>query len=114
MSPYRYAHKHDHVDDCRETHREGAQKQALVWMAKNSGEEVGIETIAQTGDDGKEDEDADVEDEEDDGYDLQPVTVVRELMKQYGHDACAHCDDEPAVADSSPSQQLAMSRALRT
>ena len=83
-------------------------------MAKNSGEDFGIEAIAQTGDDGKEDKNAEVKDEEDDGYDLQPVAVVRELMEQYGHDACAHCNDEPAVADNSLGQQWTVSRALGT
>jgi hypothetical protein len=112
VSPHRYAHKYYHVDDCREAYRKGRQEQALMWMAKNHEEDFGIETIAQTGYDGEENKNADVEDEEDDGYDLEPVTVVRELMEQNRHDACAHRDYEPSVANRSPSQRLAVSRAL--
>jgi hypothetical protein len=66
-------------------------------MAKDSGEKFGIHRIAQKGDDGEEDEEADVEDEENDGYYLEPVAIVRKLVEEDGHDASAHCDNEPAI-----------------
>jgi hypothetical protein len=102
MSPYRYAHKHDHVDKCRETHRKGSQEQALMGMAKNRGEGFGTENIAQAGYEREEDEEAEIEDEENDGYDLQPVAIVGELMEQNRQDASAHCDDEPADVKQTP------------
>lgn len=74
-------------------------------MAKDSREKFGIHRIAQQGDDGEEDEEADVEDEENDGYDLEPVAIVRELMEQDGYDASAHCDDEPAISQGSLNQR---------
>src|SRR2546423_12022503 len=81
-------------------------------MAKDSREKSGIHRIAQQGDDGEEDEEADVEDEENDGYDLEPVAIVRELMEQGGHDASAHCDNEPATPQGSLNQRMTFPRAF--
>jgi hypothetical protein len=112
MAPYRYAHKDNHVNDRRETHGKGCQEQALMWMAKDSGEDFGIESVAQAGYDGEEDEEADVEDEEDDGYDLEPAAVVRELVEYNGQDASTHGDYEPSVVNRLLGQRLTVSRAL--
>ena len=81
-------------------------------MAKDSKEKSGIHRIAQQGNDGEEDEEADVEDEENDGYDLEPVAIVRELMEQGGHDASAHCDNEPAIPQGSLNQRMTVSDAF--
>jgi len=75
-------------------------------MAKDSREKFGIHRIAQQGDDGEEDEEADVEDEENVGYDPEPVAIVRELMEQDGHDASAHCDNEPTIPQGSLNQRM--------
>ena len=72
-------------------------------MTKDGGEEFGVHHIAQQGNDGEDDEEAEVENEENDGYDLEPVAIVRKLMEDDGHDASAHCDDEPAIPQGGPS-----------
>jgi hypothetical protein len=81
-------------------------------MAKDRREKVGIHRIAQQGDDGEEDEEADVEDEENDGYDLEPVAIVRELMEHDGHNASAHCDNEPPIPQGSLNQRTTFPRAF--
>ena len=81
-------------------------------MAKDSREKSGIHRIAQQGEDGEEDEEADVEDEENDGYDLEPVAIVRELMEQGGHDASGHCDNEPAISQESLNQRMTFPHAF--
>jgi hypothetical protein len=74
-------------------------------MAKNSGKDVGIERVAQARYEGQQDEEADIEDEKNDGYDLEPVAIVRELMEQDGHDASAHCNHKPSVANKALNQR---------
>jgi hypothetical protein len=73
-----------------------------MWMAKNGGEDFGMENVAQTGYEREEDEETEVEDEENDGYDLQPVAIVGELMEQIRQDPSAHCDDEPSDVEQAP------------
>ena len=68
-------------------------------MAKHSRKDVRIENVPQARDKGEEEEKSEVEDEKNDGDDLEPVSIVRELMEQDRYDASAHCDDEPAVPD---------------
>ena len=72
-------------------------------MAKDSREKLGIHRVAQKGDNGEEEKEAEVKDEENVGYYSEPVAIVRELMEEDGHDASAHCDNEPAIPQGFPS-----------
>jgi hypothetical protein len=76
-----------------------------MWMAKNSGEDVGIERVAQARYEGEHDEEAGIEDEKNDGDDLEPVAIVRELMEQGGHDASGHYNCKPSVANKALNQR---------
>jgi hypothetical protein len=77
-----------------------------MWMAKNSGEDVGIERVTQARYEGEQDEEAGIEDEKNDGDDLEPVAIVRELMEQDGHDASGHCNYKPSVANKALNQRV--------
>jgi hypothetical protein len=68
-------------------------------MAKHSRKDLRIENVPQARYKGEEEEKSEVEDEKNDGDDLEPVSIVRELMEQDRYDSSAHCDDEPAVPD---------------
>ena len=98
MAPYRHTHEDNHVDDSRETYGKGGQEQALVWMTENCGEDFGIERVPQASYDAEYDEEANIENEKNDGYDLEPVAIIRELVKQDRQDAGAHRNYKPSVA----------------
>lgn len=65
-----------------------------------------MENVPQARYEGEQDEEADIEDEKNDGYDLEPVAIVRELMEQDGHYASGHCNYKPSVANRPLSQRL--------
>jgi hypothetical protein len=48
----------------------------LMWMTKNGGEDFRIEHVPQARYEGEQDEEADIEDEKKDRYDLEPVAIV--------------------------------------
>lgn len=56
-----------------------------------------VQDVAQGRDAREQHEKHDVKHEENDGDDLEPVPVVRQLVQQNGNDASAHCDDEPSI-----------------
>ena len=106
MTPYWRAHEGNHDDERCETYGKGRQEQALMWMANNAEEDFGIERVPQARYEGEQDEEADIEDEKNDGYDLEPVAIVRELMEQDGHYASGHVNYKPSVANRPLSQRL--------
>ena len=67
-----------------------------MGMAKHTGEDLGVEGVSEGGDEGKKDEEDEVENEKDYGDYTEPVAVVGELMEEDGEDAGRHGDDEPA------------------
>jgi len=81
MTPYRHTHDDNHVDDGRETYGNGGQEQALVWMTENGEEDFGIERVPQARYNAEYDEEANIENKKNDGYDLEPVPIIRELVK---------------------------------
>ena len=70
-------------------------------MAKHGGKDLRIENVPQARHKGEEEKEGEVEDEENDGNDLEPVSIVRQLMEQDRYDPGAHRDDVPAVPDQS-------------
>jgi hypothetical protein len=66
-------------------------------MAKHSRKDLRIENVPQARYKGEEDEKSEVEDEKNYGDELEPVSIVRQLMEQDRYDSSAHCDDEPAI-----------------
>lgn len=106
MTPYWGTHKDNHDDERCETYRDGRQEQALMWMTKNGEEDFGMEHVPQARYEGEQDEEADIEDEKNDGYDLEPVAIVRELVEQDGHYASGHRNYEPPVANRAVSQRF--------
>jgi hypothetical protein len=61
-------------------------------MAEYGANDFRIHGITQARDEQEDEEEDNVKDEEDDGYNAEPVAVVRELVQQYGHNARAHRD----------------------
>ena len=68
-----------------------------MWMSKNSRKDLWIEDVPQAGYKGEEEKKEQVQDEENDGKYLKPVSVIRQLMKQDRYDSGTHCDDEPSM-----------------
>ena len=100
MTPRRRTNQDRHVNQSRETDGEAGDEEALVRMTEYSREDVGMEGVAQDGNEGEEEEEGEVEDEEDVGEDVEPVGVVGELVERDGDDAGGHGDDEPSVTVS--------------
>jgi hypothetical protein len=76
-----------------------ATNRTLMRMTKHGREDLRIENVAQARYQGEEEEKSEVEDEENDGDDLEPVYIVGKLVEQDRYDSSAHRDDEPAVPD---------------
>ena len=71
-------------------------------MSKHSGKDPGVENIAQARNKGEEEEEAEVEDKEDNRNYFQPVSIVRQLVKQNRYNSGAHSDDEPSFWPQPP------------
>jgi hypothetical protein len=99
VTPRWHAHQHGHVDERCKAHGEGGHEQTLMRMTKHGREDLRIENVAQARYQGEEEEKSEVEDEENDGDDLEPVYIVGKLVEQDRYDSSAHRDDEPAVPD---------------
>lgn len=76
-TPLRHADEHNHVDNGRESHRKGAQKETLSRVADHRYPNLRVETISQGGDCQKDNEEEHVEREQDIRDILQPTAVIR-------------------------------------
>jgi hypothetical protein len=66
-------------------------------MSKDSGKDLWIDDVPQAGYKGEEEKKEQVQDKENDGKYLKPVSVIRQLMKEDRYYSGAHCDDEPSM-----------------
>ena len=81
MAPLRRTHQDSHVDERSKAHRKGRQEQTLMRMPKHSWKDMGMENVAKARYESEEKEEDEVEDEEDCGYDTEPVAVVGQLVE---------------------------------
>ena len=68
-------------------------------VTHHGGDNLWVERIAQNRDEGKEEEESNVEDKEDVGENVQPVGMVGELVEDDRDDTGRHGDDEPSDHD---------------
>lgn len=64
-------------------------------MPKHSLEKPSEVDVSNDTDDHKDDEEKNVQTEDDDRDPIKPAAIVRQIMKQDRHNACAHIDREP-------------------
>ena len=76
MAPDGHAHQDNHVYESRETDWKCCHEQALVRMAKHRGEDLREEGISEAGYAGEKEEEYEIEDKENGGDDVQPVSIV--------------------------------------
>jgi hypothetical protein len=72
-----------------------------VWVTQYGRDQLREQDVSQNRDEGEQQEQYDVDDEEDLRDDVEPVSVVGELVDHDGCHSCAHGDDEPST-DISP------------
>lgn len=80
-----------------------------MWVFENDGYELWKQDVPHGRDEGKEDEETYIEHEEYNRYDLEPISIVRQLVKGDGQDASAHGNNEPSAR-----YQLALHEGIRS
>ena len=98
LSPGRHTHQDSHINQRRQTHRERSQEQTLMRMPKHGWEDLRVHGIPQTRNEREEEEEHQVQHEEDLGNDLEPVSVVGQLVQQDGDHTRAHNNNKPPLS----------------
>ena len=91
----RTAERDECCDERCETHGDGAEEEAVVWVVDHDGPDFGVESVAEDGDYGEDGEDYEVEDEEDDGEPVEAGELEGDVDEEERDDSSAHCYAEP-------------------
>ena len=65
-------------------------------MADHRGPDLGVDGVAQDGNEEEHAEKEHIESEYDDGYPVEPCSVIGQVVEEDGYDAGAHIDREPS------------------